>query len=129
MNGGLQILVGRWAEILLQAALPMSSEDDIRLRLTAQRALLTHVTPELRSVSADIDPERQSVHLRFFFAREPSDSERDAASCASTEVIADYSDGWVLDEEYLVVPATEKMPHLRLLVYHRCEDEWVGPYS
>lgn len=103
------------------------TDADNALRLSAQRALLTQVTPPSRSVSADIDPERKSVHLRFVFSRVPSDSERDAASCAATEVIADYPDGWVVNDEYLVVPATEKMTHLRLLVYHRCEDEWVGP--
>jgi hypothetical protein len=105
----------------------MGSEDDVRLRLSAQRALLTHVTPALRGVSADVDTERRSVRLRFIFAREPSDSERDAASCAATEVIADYSDGWHLNEEFLFLPAKEQMPHLRLLVYHRCEDESVSP--
>lgn len=106
----------------------MSREDDNRLLLSAQRALRTHVTSELRSVSADIDLERQSVHLRFVFARQPSVSERDAASCAATEVIADYSGEWGLNEEYLIVPAAKTMPLLRLRVYHRCEDEWVGPH-
>lgn len=105
----------------------METEDDIQLRLSAQRALLTHVTPDLRSVSADIYPERRAIQLRFIFARRPSDSERDAASIAATEVIADYSGNWGLFEEYLIVPATEPMAHLRLLIYHRCEDEWVCP--
>ncbi|WP_435016231.1 hypothetical protein TA3x_003795 [Tundrisphaera sp. TA3] len=105
----------------------MGSEDDTRLRIGAQLALLTHVTPELRSVSADIEPGRRLVQVRFIFAREPSHSERDAASCAAGEIIANYSDGWSIDEQYLVVPTPEKMSHLRLVVYHRCEDERVGP--
>jgi hypothetical protein len=105
----------------------MDVENDVRIRLSLQQALLTHVTPELRSVSVDVAPEARLVRLRFIFAREPSDSERDAASCAATEVIADYSEGWRLDEEYHVSPVGEPMPHLRLLVYHRCEDEWVRP--
>ena len=46
---------------------------------------------------------------------------------AAAEVIADYTDGWQLGEEYLVVPSGECMSHLRLLVYHRCEDNWVSP--
>jgi hypothetical protein len=105
----------------------MAVEDDVRLRLSLQRAMLTHVTSELRSVSADVTPEARLIRVRFIFAREPSDSERDAASCAATEVIADYPDGWRVDEEYCVSPTGEAMSHLRLLVYHRCEDEWVSP--
>jgi hypothetical protein len=105
----------------------MGVEDDVRLQLSLQRALLTHVTPELRAVSAESDRVRRVVSLRFIFARPPSDSERDAASCSATEVIADHPDGWLLEEEYPVVPAGVPMSHLRLLVYHRCEDTWVSP--
>ena len=105
----------------------MGLEDDAQLRLSLQRALLTNVTPELRSVSADIDLNRRLISLRFVFARPPSDSERDAASSAATEVIADYPDGWLFEEEYPVVPVGELMSHRRLVVYHRCEDSWVSP--
>jgi hypothetical protein len=109
----------------------MGIEDDSQLLLSVQRALLSQVTPELRGVSADLDSERRLVLLRFVFARQPSDSERDAASVAATLVITDYSDreGWELDEEYLVVSPGQCIPHLRLLAYERCEDEWVGPDS
>ena len=65
---------------------------DKNLRLSLQRALLSQVVSSLRSVSADIDPSRAVIHLRFVFVRQPSASERDAASGAATEVIADYSD-------------------------------------
>lgn len=104
----------------------MSIEDDVRLRLSLQRALLTHVTPELRSVSADVDPERRLINLRFVFARKPSDSEQDATSAAATEVIADYPNDWDLNEEYAVLPVPDRMSELRLVVYCRCEDEWVS---
>ncbi len=67
------------------------------------------------------------IRVRFFFDGEPSDSIRDTASCAATEILADYPRGWSLDEEYLNCPAPGLMEHHRLLVYHRCEDEWVGP--
>lgn len=107
----------------------MNTEADNRLRVRLQIASLTQVTPELRSVSADADPATRMIHLRFVFAREPSDSERDAASIAGTNVLAAYPGTWDILEEYLVVPANEPMSHLRLLVYHRCEDDWVGPDS
>jgi len=105
----------------------MSVEDDVRLRLCAQQALLSHVTPDLRSVSLDIDPERRFIFVRFIFNSEPSESVRDAAACAGTEIIAEYSGDWNFDEQYMNCPAPESMSHLRLLVYLRCEDEWVSP--
>jgi hypothetical protein len=107
----------------------MAAEDDVYLQLSLQRALLGAVTPELRSVSAEIDLEKLWVYIRFIFAREPSDSEREAAAVAATEVIAAFSDGWMVDEEYQVLPPEERMSFLRLLVYHRCEDDWVSPYE
>src|SRR4051794_10242135 len=105
----------------------MDVERDMELRLSVQRALLTHVTPPLRAVSADIDPGRRLIRLRFIFEATPSDSMREAASCAATEVIADYVDGWAFEDEYPVIPPPARMEHLRLLMYHRCEDEWVRP--
>jgi hypothetical protein len=103
----------------------MRVEDDIRLRLSAQRALLTHVTPRLRAVSLDYDSGKQRVWVRFTFDGQPSESVRDAASCAGTEVLADYPEGWDITEEFVVCPAPDPMEHRRLLVYHRCEDSWV----
>jgi hypothetical protein len=105
----------------------MGVEEDVQLRLSLQRALLSHVTPDLRSVSADVLPEKRMVRLRFVFARQPGDSDHNATSIAAAEVIADYPDDWQLEEEYLILPAKVRMSHLRLLVYHRCEDAWVEP--
>jgi hypothetical protein len=105
----------------------MGIEDDIRLRLSAQRALLTHVTPQLRAVSVDIDPVHHQVWVRFVFDGEPSESAREAASCAATEIVTDYVDGWDFAEEYVNCPAPSRMEHRRICVYHRCEDEWVSP--
>lgn len=90
--------------------------------LSAQRALLGHVTPQLRAVSVDADPNRQQLAIRFVFDGEPSESVREAASCAATEMIADYPDPWTIDEEHVVCPAPAQMEHLRHLVYARCED-------
>ena len=67
------------------------------------------------------------VFVRFIFEREPSDSERDAAAGAGTEIIADYTAPWNIEEEYLVCAAPGKMKHRKWLVYHRCEEEWVSP--
>ena len=95
-------------------------------RLSAQRALLTHVVPALRSVSLGIDELHKTWSIRFCFARTPSNSERDAASCAAGEIIADFPE-WVADEQYEVVEPPTKPALLKWVVYHRCEDEWVSP--
>jgi len=104
----------------------MGVADDNSLRLSAQRALLTHVTPRLRAVSVDIDPESCRIWARFIFDDEPSETVRDTAACAGTEIIADYPESWDITEEFVACPAPTKMEHLRLLVYHRCEDAWVN---
>jgi hypothetical protein len=98
-----------------------------RIRLSAQRALLGNVTPQLRAVSVDTDPESKRVSVRFVFDGEPSESVRDAASCAAAEMIADYPDPWTIHEDYVVCPAPARMEHLRHIVYARCEDAWVSP--
>jgi hypothetical protein len=102
----------------------LNIDHDIRLRLCAQRALLTHIVPQLRAVSLDIVPDERRLGIRFVFDGDPSEPVRNAASCAATEVLSDYPD-WEVAEEYVTTPAPLRIEHLRLLVYARCEDEWV----
>ncbi len=103
----------------------MALEDDIRLRLSAQRALLTHITTSMRAVSVDVVPEVRHARIRFIFDGEPPVAEAEAASCASAEIQTDFVDDWVVDWEIVSTPAPQAMSHLRMLVYHRCEDPWV----
>jgi len=103
----------------------MATQEDIALRLSAQRALLGHVPPHVRAVSLDRDDGAHRIWVRFFFDGEPSESVRDAAACAGTEILSDYPDEWDVTEEFVVCPAPQQIEHRRLLVYHRCEDSWV----
>ena len=103
----------------------MALQDDIRLRLSAQRALLTHITRRMRAVSVDVAPEQKKVWVRFIFDGEPSLAEAKAASCACTEIITDFVDEWVFDTEVVATPFPGKMEHRRMVVFARCEDEWV----
>lgn len=105
----------------------MEIASDDYLLLSTQRALLTHVTQALRSVSVEADAIRKIVFVRFIFEREPSESDRDAASCAGTEIIADYPATWTIEEEFIVCPTHISMEHRKLVAYHRCEDERVSP--
>lgn len=102
----------------------MAHEDDIQLRLSAQRALLTHVTPSMRAVSVEIIPEQRRAWVRFIFDGEPSPTEKETASAAHTEILTDFVDELMVELEMVRTPAPQRMQHLRLLVFHRCEDEW-----
>ena len=77
---------------------------DIRLRLSAQRALLGNVPPALRSVSLDADEAGKTVFVRYVFEREPSASEREAVLDAAGEIIADFTWDWKLKEQVSVIP-------------------------
>jgi hypothetical protein len=107
----------------------MELDDDIAVRLSAQRALLGHVTPQLRAVSVELDNVCRRLTVRFVFAAEPSESGRDAASCAGAEMIADRPDGWTIDEQIVVCEPPAQAVHLRHLVYTRSEDTWVRPLA
>jgi hypothetical protein len=63
----------------------MALEDDIRLRLSAQRALLTNITLSLRAVSVDVTPEKKRAWLRFIYDGKPLQVEEETASCASAD--------------------------------------------
>ncbi len=103
----------------------MGIPEDIQLRLSAQRALLTNVTPRLRAVSLDIDTEQYRIWVRFIFDGQPSETVKDTAGCIGAEILSDYPEGWNFTEEVILCCLPDKMEHLRLLVYHRCEDSWV----
>lgn len=100
-------------------------EIDTRIRLSAQRALLTHVTPSMRAVSVEVQPAAQTAWMRFVFDGEPSPDGREVASCAHTELLTDFVDEYSVELELVACPAPARMVHRRWLVYERCEDSWV----
>src|SRR4051794_33650281 len=93
----------------------------IDLILSMVRALLGHITPQVRAVSAELDAARMVVRVRFVLDRDPDEDTLDAASCAATEVIAEFPSEWQLDEQHPIVPSPQPMEHLRELVYFRWE--------
>jgi hypothetical protein len=66
--------------------------------LSAQRALLGVVTPELRAVVVDLDNENNVVYIRFYYHGEVAEKLIDLWDCAVTEVISDMDVQYVLDE-------------------------------
>ena len=101
----------------------MPSELDASLRIAAQIALLQSVTPRLRAVSLDMSSNKLSC--RFVFDGEPTADEKETGSCVVGEIVSHY---WqvieAVNEEYLACPIPQKVEHLRLLVYQRCEEPW-----
>ncbi len=80
----------------------MAQEDDIQLRLSAQRALLTHITPSMRAVSVEVIPEQRRAWVRFIFDGKPSPDEEETASVAHTEILSDFVDEWIAPNRYTV---------------------------
>ena len=95
----------------------MAGEADIRLRLSAQAALLGVVTPNLRSFSVEL--KGGVIRTLAVFAFHPSDEEREGMQLAATEIIGDFYDE-KLDETILVSSDTPS-PRLELAVYERYE--------
>jgi hypothetical protein len=99
--------------------------DDIKLMLSAQRALTSHITPKIRAISLDISPEKSQIVFRAYTDGGMHESALEELNIALTEIIADHPSDWEFLDEIIVLPEPENMNHLRLLVYLRCEDKWV----
>jgi hypothetical protein len=69
---------------------------DRALVLSVNRALWGEVGPSLRRVY--VTSRDGLVLLRFYFDGPISEEDRESASCASTEVIADFSDHRISEE-------------------------------
>ena len=103
----------------------MFSNEDTSLLRSAQIALLGEVTPRLRSVSFDRKGEYDMLHARFVFDGEPTEDERDSASCVMGEVLSHFSRNHIdYREEFVACPRPRKIENLRLLAYLRNEEPW-----
>ncbi|WP_168167833.1 hypothetical protein [Duganella sp. HH101] len=69
----------------------------------------------------------REIYFRIYTDGVLPESAKEALNCAVTEIEAAYPLGFLLriDEEYLVAPEPTPMEHLPIVVYARCEDEWV----
>ena len=93
----------------------------VDLIMSLQRALLGGVHPDLRAASIQADPFRKLITIRFEYAAAPSEGARDSASCAATEVIADFPEPWKIEEDHVSRPLPAKCQPLEHLVYLRHE--------
>jgi hypothetical protein len=82
---------------------------------SAQRALLGHVTPNLRSFSLEKDG--RTIRTMAVFAEEPTADEVELMSLTTTYIVADFADGFVA--ESMVVSQARPAPRLMELAYGR----------
>jgi len=95
----------------------------IELLLSLQRGLFGEVHPQLRQASIEADEKEKVIRLRFEYDGTPEAVVRESCSCAATEVIADFTSPWRLDEQHLPVPFPGKLSPLQYVAYRRAESQ------
>jgi hypothetical protein len=93
----------------------------LEFMLSAQRALLGFITPNVRSVSGSLTG--KSVLVRYLVDGEIEESTREELACASTQIIADLHREWTFEEQFirLDAPATLRGATLDFHFYERHE--------
>jgi hypothetical protein len=98
----------------------MTSAVDPALRLSAQRALLRAISPDVRVVKVALDgPE---IAFTVIVGRELAEAELDALSVAATEIVADFPDHRIRER---IIVSADPLPTEDVLVagwvYQRAE--------
>jgi hypothetical protein len=97
-----------------------NDEYGMSLRLYAQQALLGNIPQSLRSVS--VEYRGTDIACRFIFDGEPTEYDQDLLSCSAAEIISNYNEPYMLDEEYLAIPYPAEMNFLSYVVFLRHEN-------
>lgn len=94
------------------------------LLLSAQRALLDAVVPELRAVTIDFDETRHEIILHFFYDCAVNEKLFDLTSCASAEINEnpEYPFFCTMNEDIAIsIPYPQEIPIQGHLIYLRKE--------
>jgi hypothetical protein len=89
--------------------------------LATQRALLRTITPELRAVVIDVDPEDRLFYMHFFYDGEVSEQLVDLWDCATTEASADLGIHCRVDEKVQRLDYPQPIPFRGRYAYLRDE--------
>lgn len=89
-------------------ALAVNPHDPSDLLFSVNRALWGEVSANMRLIKARA--EGSTILLRFYFDGEPSIQDRNSVSCAGSEVISDFPDEYVIEEEIIRLDAPEHLP-------------------
>lgn len=89
------------------------------LLLSAQRALLSEISPALRGVT--IGWRDHVIFIRSYFDGPISEEDHESMSCVATEVIADFPAPWTIADEVIRCDAPEPLECLIAWAYLRRE--------
>ena len=92
---------------------------------SANRAMWGHITPNMRAVSLDFKEETAMIFVKYVFDEEPTEEEVDLTYTIGSEIIADFRKPWRIHEAIEVVPYPHDFADLEVLVYARCEEDWL----
>jgi len=90
-----------------------------KLLLSAMRSLWGILTPNVRKVS--IDKNENLLTLHFYYNKNPSETEVELSEEAASELIANFSDLFLVNSERLVVEFPNKIEFNGDLIYSRFE--------
>ncbi len=100
-----------------------SSIDIAYALLATQRALLGEVTPNLRAVSIDLQPNSKSGKICFYYHGKISEDDYDIVTCAITEITAAFPIGYNFEENIERLDSPTKIQVKGRLAYLRKETE------
>ena len=86
--------------------------DNVYLRLSAQRALLAAVTPNLRAVRVSINQEDRVVSLYFFYDKKIENRIFDLATTAISEISSDIFPDYRIVEHIERIDASRRIPEV-----------------
>ena len=98
----------------------MDTEIQISLLLSAQRALLGEITPNIRHIWIGLID--KTIQFIVIFDGEISEDDEDNMSCVGTEIVSDFYDLFI-NEQFLSIPYPEHyvIPENHFCVYARKE--------
>jgi hypothetical protein len=70
----------------------------IQLKLSIQQALVGEITANLVSVTCSLRD--QQIIIKAYFSGPVTEADVDRIQCVGTEVIADFPEGYMVDERY-----------------------------
>lgn len=90
--------------------------------LATQRALLGVVTPQLRAVVIDVEPENEIFFISFFYDGEISEELQDLWECAITEASASLGPDYYTEQQIDRVDYPKPIPFRGRYAYLRKEN-------
>ena len=96
------------------------TKTSVTLRISAQRALLGTITPNIRKVFVGLQD--KTIQFVVIFDGEISEDDEDNMSCVGTEIVSDFCDLFI-NEQFLSIPYPERYvaPENHFCVYARKE--------